>query len=282
LVAILIYVFGYISLTSYLQSFGINENIGLDLKIIKLGTLYSIIIAPVVFLSYSTFKIGDYSNSVPDVSKVLIDSLHDALGYTIIYSITLGGLLFNYSFDTPTVILLIVFVIAFCLNKIKINVHIMKLLKSYLLIVPIFALTFCLFKSEATGKYLLYVLQFGVFFSCCGLRIFNKEGITFQMSHIGFAITTLLIAITLFGRYLIIKVPIQYGGELRKLSTYYLDSVSVEKIKHTPLYSYIKKDNSIIVHTVYENADKLFFQANKNVVLSIPKSYITIEEIKIQ
>ena len=43
LIAVAIYIIGYVSLISYLQSYGISENIGLDFKVLKLGILLTII-----------------------------------------------------------------------------------------------------------------------------------------------------------------------------------------------------------------------------------------------
>ena len=91
LVAIVVYIVGFIVLSSYLQSFGINENIGLDFNILKLGILFLIITVPIVLFSFATFKVGNYDNI--SLSEDLINNLNDAQVYTLIYSFSLRSCL---------------------------------------------------------------------------------------------------------------------------------------------------------------------------------------------
>ena len=259
LIVIIIYIFGYLSLSAYLESFGIDENINLDVNLIKIGILYSIIIGPIVLLCYSTFKVGDYSNTDPDLSNDVIHTLHDALGYSLLYSLSLGSILFKVAFDVPTDILLISFSIGFILNKITTNNQFIIIFKGIFLFIPFFALVICIFNLPITGKHFLYILQQIIFLTCCALRIFNKRGITFQISHVCIIITVLISTASSFGSLLLINIPSKYGGEIKNSNTYYVDSAAIKKFKKTGLKNYLRKDSSIVISTVYETSEKYYF-----------------------
>ncbi|MGI4804277.1 MAG: hypothetical protein ACRYFL_05860 [Janthinobacterium lividum] len=280
LVAIVVYVVGFIVLSSYLQSFGINENIGLDFNILKLGILFLIITIPIVLFSFSTFKVGNYDNI--NLSEELIINLHDAQIYTLVYSFSLGNILFGPSLDKATILLLSLLFILIVINKLKIRESIQQQLKVYFTAIPFFIFCFSmvwLFKLEQ--KISLYFLQISIYSSCSLFRIFNKEGVTYQLSKIGGIITTSLFSAAFFGQFLLIYIPVKFGGEKKISNTYYFNSESIELIKKTDLKYYLNSSESIVIDKVYETTEKYYFKTFKNKILVIPKSYINIEEIKI-
>lgn len=280
LAAIVIYIFGYIILSSYLQSFGINENIGLDFNILKLGILFSIITIPVILFTFSTFKIGNYDNT--NLSDHLVNTLHDAQVYTMVFSFSLGNVLFMPSIERSTCLILVFFIIAVIINKLKFSSQIIKPLKVYFTVIPFFVLCFSmvwLFKSDQ--KINLYFLHLTLYISCSTFRIFNKEEITYQFSKIGIVITTMLFCATFFGKFILINIPTEYGGEKRMPNTYYFNKLDLDIIEKTDLKLYLKNTDSITINKIYETSDKYYFKTSKNKVLVIPKSYIDIEEIKI-
>ncbi|WP_316753320.1 hypothetical protein [Pedobacter gandavensis] len=274
LAAIFVYILGYISLSAYLQSYGIDENIGLDFNILKLGILLSIIIGPVIFLSFSTFKIGDYSNAVPEVSDGLINTLHDALGYTIFYSLNISGLLFKYTWDVPTICMAAFLVIGFILNKVPLKPTANKFLKGFFIMVPFFVFLIMILEYPFSGKNGLYFLHIMVYTACATLRIFNKEGITYQISKIGIMITTILSSSNVFGEFLMDDIPAKYGGEKRLTKTYFINDTELEKIKQTALQPFIGKKNELTLQVIYDNGDSYYFKVPPKKVVSIPKSYI--------
>jgi len=279
--AVVVYILGYITLNSYLTSYGIIENIGLDSKIITAGILLSIIIGPIVLLTYSDFNVGDYSNADPDVSASVINTLHDALGYTILYSIALGNLLIKPFFDIPTYIMLGLLLIGLILNKIKIKTVYTKILKGIFIILPFFTLCCVTVASPISAKASLYLLQIAIFTTCASLRIFNKEGITFQYSKIGIIVTTICYTSTLFGAFIINRIPAEYGGEKHAAHYYFINQVDTAKIKSTSLRGFIKNQNSFTIEEIYDNSDKYYFKISRNKVIAIPKSYVYAEEIDI-
>jgi hypothetical protein len=279
LAAIIIYILGYITLNSYLQSYGINENVALDFNILKLGIVIAVIIGPIILLCYSDFKLGDYTNTSPDISDSVINTLHDALGYTIFYSLALGNLLIKVGLDLPGFIMTGFLLIGFILNKVKIKPAYSKMLKGIFLIIPFFTLSIVVISQPNSTKGYIYLLQLGVFLSCALLRIFNKEGTTYQISKIGTIITSLFFSASLLGAFIIDKVPAEYGGEKIIAHTYYLNPDEIDKIKATALKEYIKKDNAITIQEVYSNTDMYFFKTPSKKVVIIPKSYIVAQEI---
>ena len=281
LLTVAVYLLGYITLNSYLQSFGINENIGLDFKILKLGVLLAIIIVPIILLCYSTFKIGDYSNAEPDVSVDVINTLHDSLGYTIFYSLALGNLLLKPSLELPTYLMLGFLLMAFIFNKIKINVKFIRLVKGTFLIIPFFTFCFLSTSFPTSPKTFLYFLQMCIFLTCASLRIFNKEGITYQISKIGVMVTTVFYSSALFGAFIVGGISSQYGGEKQVPNTYYLNISEIDKVKCTALKPYIKNMNTITIEEVYDNTEPYYFKTDHSKIVAIPKSFITAEEINI-
>lgn len=280
LVAIIVYIVGFIVLSSYLQSFGINENIGLDFNILKLGIIFLIITVPIILFSFSTFKVGNYDNI--SLSEDFINNLYDAQIYTLIYSFSISNILFGPRLDKATILLLSLLLILIVFNKLKIRKEILQQLKLFLTIIPFFVLCFSmvwLYKVEQ--KISLYFLQVSIYSSCSLFRIFNKEGITFQLSKIGGIITTSLFSAAFFGQFLLIHIPVKFGGEKKTSNTYYFNSESIELIKKTDLKYYLKSSDSIVIDKVYETTEKYYFKTFKNKILVIPKSYINIEEIKI-
>ena len=168
------------------------------------------------------------------------------------------------------------------INKVKIRKNIQQQLKVYFTIIPFFVLCFSmvwLFKVDQ--KISLYFLQVSIYSSCSLFRIFNKEGVTYQLSKIGGIITTSLFSAAFFGQFLLVNIPVKYGGEKRISNTYYFNSESIELIKKTDLKYYLKNSDSIVINKVYETTEKYYFKTFKNKILVIPKSYINIEVIKI-
>jgi len=281
LTAIVIYIIGYVSLVSYLQSYGINENIGLDFKVLKLGVLLSIIVGPVIFLSFADFKFGDYTNAEPDVSETVIDTLHDAMGYSIFYSIALGFLLFKDKMGIPAFVMAGFLAIGLILNKIKINQRYLKLLKGTFIIVPFFVFCFMSVRWTITPEISLYFLQLSVFMACAGLRIFNKSGNVYQISKIGTVVIGIFYSATLFGAFIIGSIPDQYGGEKKSLVTYHIVSDDISKLKSTVLKPYLTPLNTITVEEIYQGTDLYYFKTSFKKIVALPKAYIESEEINI-
>jgi hypothetical protein len=279
LMAIAVYVFGYISLNSYLTSFGINENIGLDFKILKVGILFAIIIGPIILLCFSDFKLGDYSNS--DVSEQVINTLHDGLGYTILYAIAICNVLAKPIFDRLTIIMVIFLIVTTILNKVKLKRNYLKILKSIFIVVPFFTLAFITLLSPISMKGMLYFIQIGIFFACAMFRIFNKEGFTYQFSKIGIIVTTICYTSTLFGVFVISKIPAEYGGEKKLMHTYYFNQSDTAIMNILPLKLLIKGNKFLKLEVVYDNSDKIFFKASQKNIVSVPKSFIISEEMDI-
>lgn len=273
LAAILVYILGYISLSAYLQSYGIDENVGLDFHILKLGILLAIIIGPVIFLSFSTFKIDDYSRAIPEVSEDLINTLHDALGYTILYSLNIAGLLFQYSWDFSTIFLIVCVMIGFILNKFPLK-SIVKYLKGVFIFIPFFFLILFVPNYPLIGKNGLYFLQLMVYTLCAILRIYNKKGTTYQTSRIILIIVTCISSGATFGEFLLGDIPRKYGGEQTLTKTYFINETELEKVKQTALLPYISKKNTLTLQVVYDSGDSYYFKVPPKKVVSIPKSYI--------
>jgi len=102
------------------------------------------------------------------------------------------------------------FIWGFVLNKIKIKQRVLKILKMTFLLTPLFTFCFLSIHYPVSEKLVFYFLQITVFPACAILRIFNKHGITYQISKIGLVITTIIVAATLFGSFIIGKIPAQY------------------------------------------------------------------------
>jgi len=281
LIAVAIYIIGYVSLISYLQSYGISENIGLDFKVLKLGILLTIIIGPVILLAFADFKFDDYSNAEPDVSETLIHTLHDAYGYTILYTLALCFILIKRNFEHSTIVLLIIMFFALLLNKIKINSRYIKTLKGSYLMISFFIFCLLITWQTITPVATLCLLQLSVFMFCMVLRIFNKRGQVFQLSRIGSIVTVTFSTAALFGAFLVGNIPEQYGGERKTLITYHIVSSDVNKLKETALKYYLTNDNTLNVQEIYQGSELLYFKTSFNKIVALPKTYIESEEISI-
>ena len=126
-----------------------------------------------------------------------------------------------------------------------------------------------------------YLVVFIILLTCVSLRIFNKEGSTYQASRVAIVITTLLGLASTVGANLIAHIPAQYGGEKRDKIVYFLDSTAVGKLKKTQIKPYIGKDLSLNIQSVYQNADRIYFQTPNKYIISIPRSYIESDQVKL-
>ncbi|PWG80662.1 hypothetical protein [Pararcticibacter amylolyticus] len=281
LVAVFVYLFGYVMLNAYLNNFGITENVALDERILSLGILYLVIIAPIILVCFATFKFGDYRNVNQSTYPELIDNLHDAFGYSLLYALSLGALLLKTAMDNSTIVVLGILAVAAIINKVPMKSTVRMYLKGAFMISSFFIYVTIGISGVVSPKTWFYLVVFMAFLTCIGLRIFNKEGTTYQASRIAIVVTTLLALASTVGANLIGHIPAQYGGEKRDKIVYFLDMTAVDKLKRTQLKPYIEKDNSVTMQSVYQNSDRIYFLTPNQYVLSIPKSFVESEQVKV-
>jgi len=278
---VLIYICGYVIMNAYLKQFEINEVSSIDIRHLKSGILFAIIVFPPILLCFRSFKFNDYSNSSGENFNILIHDLHNAYGYGIIYSLSLGNILFGLHWNEITIYLLCVLALSFILNKIDQSKRWLIYAKMTILMFTLFGvLHFFVFKNiDASSKF--YFLIFSSLFPIIFLRIFIKEDSTYQFSKYIGLIVTLLFSLNFFGAYLIKDVPSQYGGELKKRSKYYFAYDSIEKLKKTDLKMRLMCFDNENLELVYETSERFYFKISKDKIINIPKSFIDFEQISL-
>jgi len=273
IVAIIVYLLGYVSLGSYLNSYGVDESLGLDFAVLRHGMLLSVAIGPVVALCYADFQAGNYDNVDPSTSPTLIHNLHDALGYTVLYSLSIGFVFFGRVFDMATAVMLIILAIGALLNKLPMNEDLRKGLKGLFLISPLFIFTAFTFLLPIGGKVSFYSLQLLIFFGCSCLRIYNKDHNTYQASKVGAALISIVAGAALFGGFVINDIQVRYGGELRPQTVYYLNSEKSKTIAVEEICREMKSDGSLSLRKIYEGGNKYYFLTSKKKVFALPMDY---------
>jgi len=278
IVAIVVYLLGYISLETYLYSYGIDENIGLDFSVLRHGMLLSVIIGPIVALCFADFKSGNYDNVDPGKSETLIHNLHDAMGYTILYTIPLGFVFYGRDMDSSTWIMISVLFVSLLLNKIRVKPDVAKALKGMFLLCPMVLFCILTITFPITGKVALYTLQMLIFFGCSCLRIYNKDHQTYQSSKIGSVVLAVVSGAALFGSYLVTDIPARYGGELRTQTRYYLNADKFKEIQNDEICKTVGSDRSISLRKVYQTTDNFYFLIEKKFVFSLPADYFEVTQ----
>ncbi len=209
LIALLVYITGFICLTSYLQIYNINEIPKFDLKLFKIGIVYLMLTLPIFGWTIPALIVRNRSSSG---NNHAIQQLHFSQFYTLIF-ITSILFLFQWRFDLfrSSILILAIFSLLMSLYD-KINVFKFNV-QPYLLLLPIaFVFLLKIFNPSPFNYYDLTI-------HCLTTFLLISSWLTFRNTTLkGPGFYTLFVCAMLymmvnFGQRVLNGIPRTYGGE---------------------------------------------------------------------
>ncbi|WEK35523.1 MAG: hypothetical protein P0Y53_23785 [Candidatus Pseudobacter hemicellulosilyticus] len=268
IIGILVYLIGFISLSSYLNSVGINLVPSLDARVLQIGILSFVIQVPPSLFLYFSLKPNILSNK--SVQTNFTDSLFNAYGFTLLYSYLLTRYLTDYK---GTLWFWLSFAIVFIISKY--NNKYAYVAKTVLVCGTCFFLLFLLFFVKVNILYQVILIHQCILFSYLIYIAYAKNNISHQIFSAITLFLAWIISSAFIGSTVVPEIKSQYGGLKILQSKYYFNFPSGKFASPLPLQKYLTEDNSAILNLLYENTENYYFLVQKDTVITVPKSYVT-------
>jgi hypothetical protein len=268
LIALLIYVTGFICLTSYLQIYNINEIPKFDLKLFKTGIVYLLLTLPIFGW---TIPLMITAKRGATTSGNVIQKLYLSQFYTLIFTTSII-FLFRWTFDIFRVSLLILALFSLLMSWYEKIVFLGIDIHKYLLLVPI--ATVLLFKFFDPSDFNYYeltihcLITFILITSWLMFRETNFRGPGFYTLFV----CAMLYMMVNFGQKVLSGIPRTYGGEYIYVIRAKLSDEFSKQFPDMQTLS-VLPDRTSIFPVVYET-DETFYVWGMIEIVAIPRDKI--------
>lgn len=266
-----IYILGYLVTSSYLSRYGINDNSVLNFAYLRSGALFFLIILILLWINYLSIYDGTMTNNLSKAWPRIIS----VYAYSLIFSIIITGIFFDFVQFTKTQLIIIVAIIIiiglFNLNHYKLDKFFteIKALTVKVILMFFFITSILVIGSWSNWKIAAFTLMCVVLSQVIALTV-GDFGDKNYKSMVLANLIALILSATFFGYYIYGDVPAKFGGG----ASY---QIVVQDANNT--VNFRLQDT---VSVVYENNDRLLIVDEKENIMFVDKDAIPIYKVIIQ
>jgi hypothetical protein len=207
---LIVYVVGYLTLSSYLQSISISDAIEFDTKLIKVGILSLFVTLPVILFTFLFNPTAKYDE--PNPTLEIVANLFDAYCFIMLFSYCVYNAAYKGGDNSVRVFGMVYLICLLILSQIY-NKVALAIKYATVLIILILLIFIATFMTKLPQEYYYFLNQHMLFFGCCIFHIFNKKGFGFQLSRTLVFVLAYCGCVSIFGTFCLVNIKPQFGGE---------------------------------------------------------------------